>query len=310
VSPSAGKSKALYQNEAAARNVGGNVANSGATSPSGLDDLATAVAGSSGLSGSGLQRSNLKTAGPAQAATRAAPPAQTPPVDYATPAAQPRKFPILPIAMIGGVVFLGLIAVIVVLFMRGTPTSSTTPAGGGGATGSASFCGEPIVGQSVVYLLDNANSIAGDFDPLKAATYTSIASLGSDHKFAIVLWHNSGDDFTFPRDGLATANSAQIDALRGKFEDIQATGASHLRAALNNAIARNPSALVIVTAKPRLDDDDEAALNSAKETAGGKIRFYAFSLGSQPNQFLKMTADSTSAKYRQLTSQDLRAATP
>ena len=52
--PAATTSKSLYQTKSG-RNTSGNIATSGATSPSGLDDLAQAVV-SSGLSGSGLRR--------------------------------------------------------------------------------------------------------------------------------------------------------------------------------------------------------------------------------------------------------------
>ena len=55
VNPSATKSKSLYQKKATAGMSGANVATSGANEPSGLDDLAQAVASSSGISGSGLR---------------------------------------------------------------------------------------------------------------------------------------------------------------------------------------------------------------------------------------------------------------
>ena len=267
--------------------------------PAAPDELANAVATSSGL-GSGLQ-SPIRKAAAAPVAAPKSPVAKTPPVNYSAPATEEReqkKIPIIPIAIGGGIVVLALVCVIIYLLSgHGPSTSGSTGDGKCGGSATASFCGVPIDGSKVIYVLDDANSIANDFDPLKAATFASIGSLGSGHKFAVILWNN-GDEFAFPRDGLANASSDQVDALRNKLQDMQATGASHIRGALERAMGRAPVAIVIVTGKERLDDDDESAIASAKETAAGKIKFYAFTVGSAgENQFLKITAESTGAGY-------------
>ncbi|HET6247559.1 MAG TPA: VWA domain-containing protein [Tepidisphaeraceae bacterium] len=307
-SPSSGKSKSLYQNEAARANL-----TPAAQTPSGLDDLANAVATSSGLSGSGLQGSGLKAAA---AVTTRKPVAQPARAAVAAPSEteqpQRKKSPVLPIAIGAGALILALVGVIVFLLLHhGGPSSGGSSTGPGSGPGTTpTFCGEPIVGSSVVYVLDDANSIEANFDALKAATYASIASLGPDHKFAVVLWNN-GSDFAFPTDGLAPATADQLDILRNKLQDTQATGATHIRSALTAALSRSPAAIVIVTAKDHLDDDDEPAVDSAKDSSGGKVKFYSFTVGTaSENHFLKMTADATGGKYRNVSSQELRSASP
>ncbi|HWE93993.1 MAG TPA: hypothetical protein VG269_08530 [Tepidisphaeraceae bacterium] len=308
-------SKALYQNKARA---------SGSAAPQGgpreLDDLAQAVA-SSGLSNSGLggsgsglsnsgfhaatSRPSLRSAGPVQPAA----PAQTPPQEQR----ERKSVPLVPLLVIGGAIFVVLIGVCVFLAMRGGSGPTSTTGGGGGSgtsvTAGPNLCGVSITAPTVVYVIDRGNATANVFDPLKAAVYRSLESLGPDRKFQVLFWNNGGDDVAYPADATANATPEEIEKCKRALQDLVGADNSHLRSALDKAMARQPGAIVIATGKDRLDDDDERALANAQEAAaGGKTKFYTFSIGSSDNPLLKIAASATGGQYRQVTEAELRAA--
>src|SRR5580698_6523342 len=162
-------SKALFQH---------NPKSDGASSGTGLDELAGIVA-SSGLSGSGLRSRRLTTpaSGPGSRRNRA--------VIFITVAA----------------VIAALLGVIAWLSMRhGASNSSTagnTPSSLTAtpplATGP-NFCGVSITGSSVIYLLDRGSGNREIFAAMTDATLKSIASLGPDRKFQILFWSNGSDE--------------------------------------------------------------------------------------------------------------------
>ena len=267
VNPSATASKALYQNQSASRTGGtggGNVATTGSQSPSGLDDLAQAVV-SSGLSGSGLRSSGDA---PSTTPLPKTPQAQLVKPEASAGAVQKKKPPVIPIAIAGGVVVVGIVVWLVIHALSGGTGGSS--GGGGTTTSKGSFSGVPLSGSTVVYVIDRGNSLAHDFDAVKAATYESISTLGADGKFAVILWNNGGSDVAFPNDGVRNATSDQKQLLSEQLDKVQATGASRLRGGLERALARSPNSIVMITGKPgRLDEDDENALSEAKEKYAG-----------------------------------------
>ncbi|MDB5290288.1 MAG: hypothetical protein JWL69_1529 [Phycisphaerales bacterium] len=317
--PAPAASKALYQNKARA---------SAGAAPQGarreLDDLAQAVASSglsnSGLSGSGSGLSNRSGSFPASTGRTSPRPAG--PVKAASPAPateqeqrrERKSVPLVPVLVIGGVLLVGLIGLGIFLALHGGDSSGTTTTTNTGGTGGTAvsgpgLCGVSIAAPSIVYVLDRGNAIANVFDPLKAATYHSLESLGPDRKFEVILWNNGGDDIAYPADSLANATPEEIEKCKRTLEDIVGTGNSHLRSALDKAMARQPSAIVIATGKDRLDDDDELALASAQEVAKGKVKFYTFAVGKQiENPVLKMAASATGGQYRQVSETELRNA--
>ena len=60
------------------------------------------------------------------------------------------------------------------------------------------FCGMPLTGTSVIFLLDRGDSASEIFDALKQATYAAIASLGPERKFQVLFWDNHTDDIAYP----------------------------------------------------------------------------------------------------------------
>ena len=272
-------SKALYQKAAA----------SSESTAGGLADLDL------GSSGSGLSSGGFANA-PAQPAH--APRTDAPRLQPAEPPAK-RSSPMLAIAIILGILILGGIGATVFVLTRESATTSTT-------TTTPSFAGVTLTGSSVIYLLDNSSSNDTVLDPLKAACYKSLRTLGPDRRFQVMLWENGSNTLAYPIDGMHNATPSEIDAARRTFADAIAKGTSRLAGPLKSAIAQKPSAIVIATGKWELSRDDLAALSSVSESG---IRVYTFGLGEAPEQSaLKLAAAATSGQYKHLSITDLKQA--
>ena len=309
---SAPAQKTLFQAKGAGASSGGNLATAAQQQPaSGLDELAQVVA-SSGLSGSGLSGHRLSASGPG---ATGAPPLGQAGAAVPPPAARKKKSLMIPLAVGGGLLLVALIGAVIFLALRGNggaAASGDSGSTGGSPAGSAtaSFAGVPIAGDRVVYVVDRANSMRDMLDPVKSAIYESINSLGPDKKFAVVMCNNGGDDLFFPAHEFRSGTSDQISQLKGAIGDLVATGSSTLGGALQIAIARQPTTIVVITAKSHLENDDESTVNSALDGAGGKIRIYAFTVGSSgENNFLKAAVKGTGGQYKLLSERDLRAGT-
>jgi hypothetical protein len=287
----AGASKALYQQKKAFSDAG-----------TGLDDLANAIA-SSGLSSSRLRSATATSAKAAPAKTKNSP---------------------LLLLISGGVLLLAIIAAGVLYLVMHGPATATPPltpapspdnsggtvvvASGGGAPDNTplgpSFCGVPLTDPSVVFILDRGDSTAQYFDSLKASVYRSVQLLGSTRQFAVILASNGTDDYAFPKHGMADADTARLDKLRGEMDDIVAIGASHLRGAIESAVARHPAVIVLVTAKWTLDQDDADAL---RQNAQRGIRFDTFILGgSDSTAPLQEAADRSGGTFIRLPEDQLK----
>src|SRR5579884_321965 len=168
----------------------------------GLDELAEAVA-SSGLAQRGL---------------KAAPAAPPPPPRQER---DERRKKMLPFVLVGAaalVVLLGIVLAIIFWPRGGGPPSK----GGTGLTFSEqgpTFCGVPLRGQRVIYLLDRGNTVGDHFDALKHACYSSVEELGPDRQFQVILWDNGETGpAEYPRDALHNATSSEVDRLRRDFQ--------------------------------------------------------------------------------------------
>jgi hypothetical protein len=272
-------SKALYQKAAAASD----------SSAGGLADLDL------GSSGSGLSSGGFANA-PSQPAQ--VPRSDPPSVQPAQPQAK-RGSPWLAIAIIAGILVLGTVAAGVFFLTRGNSAQTEASAG-------PTFGGVSLNGNSISYLLDNSSSNDTVFDPLKAACYKSLQTLGPDRRFQVMLWENSNNTVVYPIDGLHNAMPTEIAACKRALADTIATGNSRLAGPLKAAVAQKPSAIVIATGKWDLSRDDLSALSSASESG---IRLYTFGLGAAPEQgALKLAASATGGQYKHLTASDLKQA--
>jgi len=290
VQPMAG-SKAIYHR-------GGKSSDASDTS---LDELAGAVA-SSGLSGSGLSSRRL-----------------TRPSAGASATGSGRNMTLV-FAGVGAVILV-LVIVIVWLMMRGSSSNSASAGAGGGSgsTGNASvtgnapavtsgpnFCGIALDAPSVVYVLDRGSGTKEVFAGLKEAALKSAGTLGNQRKFEIVFWNN-GSDAAYPEGSTTYATKQNVDAARRALDDVFAFGASDAKPALQKAIAHDPAAIVIATAKG--SDLDDAWLAEMLATRGSSsVKIHTLDLGtSGPSVALKNLANKTGGQYRQVSSADLSA---
>jgi hypothetical protein len=246
----AGKSaKSLYRNPAA----------KSAAAPTGttLDNLAEIVS-SSGLAGSGLS---------SMASRKKPVPAKAP--------ESPKKM--TPILIIGGAIILLLLAIVAILLLKGgagTPGANPAPnptAGASGATGGAetpgagnptglesgspgagappptaaqaganpNFCGIPLTGQTIIYVLDNGSGSKDVFGDLLDATLRSAASLGPDRRFRIIFWDKSSSP-SFPTTGFSPGDADSIESARSALANVVAYGATDPIAALTDALKLRP----------------------------------------------------------------------
>ncbi|MBV8781990.1 MAG: hypothetical protein JO353_11385, partial [Phycisphaerae bacterium] len=276
------------------------------------------VVASSGL-GSGLTRSALassrqKLAGLDKSSRLDSSAISVPPKPSRTP---------LVIALAGGCVV--LIGVVIWLVMtRNTGTASNAPsvapntiaAGDSSnnaaqptAAGQPQFCGIPIMGTSVIYLLDRGNSANQIFDSLKQATYGSLATLGPNRKFQVMFWDNHSDDISFPPSEPTFATPENITACTKALDDVVAFHQSTVTGPLKKAVAENPDVIVIVTAKGfELDDAFAADVRSIMQGSGVKLD--TVSLRGAECEPLKKLAKEFGGAYKAVSDSDLRAASP
>jgi hypothetical protein len=265
-----GASKSLYQQTRAPTDAA-----------SGLEALGDAVT-SSGLGSRRLQNPRSMAPG--------SPSVDRPPAQPAPTAKNPLVMPLL-IAV--GVLVVLVIALMVFLLTRSgspspAPTDSTGNLGNPGNPDNSivtqppapvagpSFGSTAIKGSSVVYLIDRGNATQDYFDGLKALLLKSLHSLGPDRTFRMMLWNNDQDPVVYPITGVVDATDDNIKHVEDALRDVTASGKSSMAAQLADAIRLKPDAIVIVTAKYQLTDDDPAALQNAAKSG---VRLYLFAVG-------------------------------
>ncbi len=128
----------------------------------------------------------------------------------------------LPLIVIGAAVALILLVLGGFFLLRGH-----TGAGGEGEEAGPSFVGLKLDVPSVVYVIDRGNATTNNFDAIKAATYRSIQLVGPAKKFAVLLMDNDTEEFTYPKQGMEAATSADLDNLKNLLQDVVATGNSN-----------------------------------------------------------------------------------
>jgi hypothetical protein len=276
--PAIGGSKSLYQNGSVQPGEG-----------TGLDDLASVVV-SSGLTSSRLKRS--------------------------TRTAEERKAKqnlLIPVLIGSGVLVIALVFVILYLLLRNPATPNTAAGGGQTITQIAppvvtgpSFCGAPLTGNTVVYLLDRGTATKDFLGALKDAALKSATSLTGDRKFAILFWNDGKDAvIAYPESGTAYATKDTIDSARKALgDDVTAYGQTDINDALKLALDQHPDEIVIATGK---GSDLENAWTDEALTLRGKdkVKIDTISLGSGESGPLKRLAKETGGSYRELTRAEL-----
>ncbi|HEY1628304.1 MAG TPA: hypothetical protein VGF52_00510, partial [Tepidisphaeraceae bacterium] len=159
-------------------------------------------------------------------------------------------------------------------------------------TPTANFCGTPIGGNVVIYVLDRGSGTSELFSYLKEATFKSVESLGRDRKFQIIFWNNGSDD-AYPDSGPTFATPQNIDTGRHLLDGIIAHGQSDARPALIKAMTASPDLIILASGKgDQLDDDFTQQVLQICKTHPVKID--TFDLGeSQLSRPLKEIAHHT-----------------
>jgi hypothetical protein len=321
-SPNATGQKALY---AGAGNTAGGMSG-GAIPSSGLDDLATAVASSSGLSNNLTGRSSPGIPAAPVSTGRSTPRAKA-----------PNKMPLY--LALGGCGVL-VIVVVILLMNRGggdkpTPTNSsgnpnasqngggTTPGGGQTPTvvtpasklaEGPRFLTLSLSASKVVYVTDRGSTMANAFDPLKDVLADSVNSLGSNAKFKVVFWTSGGlkdnpNEYAYPKGKLTSANSGEVEKLRKELEDVPVGGATDIGPAIKEAVSQNPDVIIIVTAKDRLNLDDANFVNPIKKALGTKkipINTISLTDSGDPGGPLETIAKTTGGQYINIRPSELK----
>jgi transposase-like protein len=302
--------KTLYQSRRQAGLGRGDETGSG----TGLEDLADVVA-SSGLGGSGLSSSTRPRKRQQQRREADA--------GSVAPSAAPSKKPLL----IAGGAFAAVVIAVAIWWFVSAGSRAAQPMTGGGsdqiangqapsaspdqATATApQFCGIPLSGSSVVYLLDRGDSAKSVFDATKEAAYKSIQSLGSDRKFQVLLWDNDTTAAGYPSGSTTFATKENLAACQRALEDVTAEHQSTIDGPLARAVAEAPDSIVIVTAKGfELDDSFTTAAESILKSS--PIKLYTISIqdeGQADCAPLQKLAKQSGGVYKSLSDGAIRAA--
>jgi hypothetical protein len=298
--------KALYQSQRRA----GRSDETG--SGTGLEDLADVVA-SSGLGGSGLSSSLKSGKARRSSASKSMDKADS------QKAAGPSRTPLL---AIGGIVAAIIIGAVLWYFATSGNKAAVIPQASNGnqidntapnpqqTIAGPQFCGTPLAGSSIIFLLDRGDSAKAVFDGMKEATYKAIRSLGPERKFQVLLWDNSTTDAGYPSGSTTFATPENIDSCRKALEDVAAEHQSTIQGPLTRAVAEAPDAIVIVTAKGfELDDSFTSDVQSI--TNASPIKLYTFSIQNDSQSDckpLQALAKQSGGAYKSLTDGDLRQA--
>jgi hypothetical protein len=278
------KGKTLYRNKARDGAAG-----------TGLDDLADAIL-SSGLSSGDLRRPGAK-----------------------------RRARFMLVFIGTSCLILILASAVIYLAMRGNPSkadhapsaseSPAVSARSSASTGSEAatpvaaktpnFCGIPLDGQTIIYVLDRGDSTRDLFGDLKQACYSSIDSLGPQKKFQVIFWNNGSDD-AFPSGAPTFATKDNLEAARKTLDDIAAHGKTDITPAFTKAIAAKPSTIVIATAKAwDLDDNFVTSIQTTRGASKAKIHTVALS-DPGSSTALKRIAGNNAGEFKVVSETELK----
>lgn len=261
------------------------------SAPSGLEELAEVVH-SSGLSSGLAHRAgrNVTTATPAQ-----------------QKASQKKASLIAFVAGFLVITLLSLIAIFV-YFSRDTeptdPDQTTDGVKQMVAKGPAFFQTE-LSSDKIIYLIDRGDATATFFPVIKRLTTASVASLGGDRMFSVILWNN-GSDVAYPPSGTAYATEDQIDKLRKWFDDVSVGRATSIDSAIKQAASQSPGEIVIVSAKADQLDFTDFASVVLSTIKGKSIKIHSFSLAnSSPDDPMKRVALESKGTFTHITRAEL-----
>lgn len=220
------------------------------------------------------------------------------------------------IAIAALVILAAGVAGVWMLVMNRPPSKPSGPAGTGSAStpivkpdGStpavpavkgAQFCGIPLEGDLVIYVLDHGQSSRDFLDYLNAATVNSIRSLGPTKRFQVIFWSRDGSEEQIPKVP-ETATPQAIEAAAKDLENIVCGSVTELEPALNLALSRQPAAVVVVTGKNSwLSTNAVKVLDSAPKA---KVHCIALDGGGT---VLQAIAKRTGGQFKEMRPDDLK----
>ncbi len=193
----------------------------------------------------------------------------------------------------------------------GTPVSGRTP-DVPEAPPTPSFCGVPLTGSTVVYLLDRGEATREILSPLKEAALNSALSLGAEKRFQIVFWSGESDATPYPESGTAFGSRESVADGKRALDDVNGFGQTDVKPALTTALADQPDEIVVATGKGwTLDDDWVKDVLAARGSS--TCRIDTFSLngnGNGDSTALRDLAAKTGGTYRDLSNAELRQFAP
>lgn len=198
--------------------------------------------------------------------------------------------PAIPDKAISGRVLIALViaallilAIIALLVLRGsvnhsqtsTPPPNSPPAAQTPAPNTIAgpnFAGMPVKAQdTVIYLLDDGGSSSDILPAMQSAIYQSIQSLGNERRFKVILWR---DGAAYPPEGTSKATPDELAKCQTALRDAFGQGNTQVDAAMKSAMAEQPDAIILFTAKAAqlTDDFAQTVLNLR---ADSQARIYA-----------------------------------
>ena len=279
----------------------------GHDAPSGLDDLANAVAGS-GMMSSGLRRKAARGNRPD--------PSHRPRRAEAKAKATRGKGPDRRLSTALGVLAIACVlgvGLLVAMLARGGGAAEDGAAAQGPA---ASFAGLPL-GRRVAFVIDRGTQTQPFLRELNAVTLASAASLAGDARFQVVYWSTSDgmgrDTPSLPGLSPRSAGPAGVEAFRRGMAQVNAGGSTDALPALELALAGEPDTVVLATAKAWQLEAGFAEEVIALLTKGGREppAVHAITVGDEgdgPGRPMARVAEATGGRYLALTPARLRDA--
>ena len=169
------------------------------------------------------------------------------------------------------------------------------------------FCGVPLTGSVVVYLLDRGDATGEMLPALKDAALNSALSLGTDRKFQIVFWAAGADVTSFPESGTAYGSRESVADGKRAVEDVNGFGQTDVKPALATALADQADEIVLATGKGwTLDDEWVKDVMAARGSS--TVRIDTFNLngnGNNESAALRQLAEKTGGTYHDLANNEL-----
>jgi hypothetical protein len=210
----------------------------------------------------------------------------------------------------------GVVIVIGLILAYVMTSSSSTPATDAGAEtasvpaeaqvpSSPAFLSIELSADKVVYVVDRGDATATFFPAIKRMVAASVASLGGDRKFSVILWNN-GDDDSYPRSGTAYASADEVAKLKSWFDNVPTGRSTSVDSAIASAVSQQAGEVVLMTAKADQLEGTEFAADVLAAVKGKSIPVHAVTLGDSPAADpLKRVAAESKGKFLHVNRQKL-----